>query len=352
MRLSHFLKNIKQDARTTRLVLAFVFVVGFLLIASFVKGIGDDSSQTIVDQETSPLESYQHPLTGEQMEVELETLPRVFGVMIDNHPDARPQSALDEAFLVYEAQVEGGITRFLAFFYEGQHVEEIGPVRSARPYFLNWSQAFDAVYVHVGGSPEALKMIRTTGIVDLDEYFNAKTFARSRARFAPHNVYTSLQDLVSWAEGQELELPVYESWMFESQPRELDAMIDQSITIDFNQGFGVEWHYDAKLGAYKRFQQGSIRPHKAKDDILVDNVIVIEAPSEVIDEVGRRAMKTNDTGGARVYHYGEEIIGTWKKDTTRSQLRVFDERGDEIALKAGTTWIEVVDAIEDALVGR
>ena len=96
----------------------------------------------------------------------------LIALMIDNHSDARPPSGLSKAHLVFEAEVEGGITRIMGIFSSGQDLEEIGPIRSARPYFVDWARELSALYAHVGGSPDALVKIQQDKIFDINEFFN------------------------------------------------------------------------------------------------------------------------------------------------------------------------------------
>ena len=127
-------------------------------------------------------EIIRHPLTGESLETEIENLPQVFGVMIENAADAWPLVGVNEAFLVIEAPVEAGIPRFIAFFSEDQEVDKIGPVRSARPYYLDWNDELDAVYAHVGGSPEALDLIKyELDTIDLNQFWQSEYFYRQNS---------------------------------------------------------------------------------------------------------------------------------------------------------------------------
>jgi hypothetical protein len=98
--------------------------------------------------------------------------------MIDNSVFARPPSALSRAGLVYEAEVEGNATRLMAIFSSGKDLNEIGPVRSARPYFIEWAKEFGAPYVHCGGSPEALAILAKGGIIDINEFYGGAYFWR------------------------------------------------------------------------------------------------------------------------------------------------------------------------------
>src|SRR5262249_15833287 len=118
----------------------------------------------------------------------------VTGVMIENSVQARPQSGLNQAGVVFEAIAEGGITRFLAL-YQDTTPDNVGPIRSARPYYEQWALGFDAGYAHVGGSPEALNDIKAWGVRDLDQFYNSGSYHRISSREAPHNVYTGITTL-------------------------------------------------------------------------------------------------------------------------------------------------------------
>ena len=135
---------------------------------------------------------YINGLDGKATNKKADSAAQVVGVMIDNHPDSRPASSLAKAKIVYEAPVEGGLTRYLAIFDSKQVVAEVGPVRSARAYFLSWLQEYGrGLYMHSGGSPEALSAIKTKKIFDANEFFWGEYYWRSSDRPAPHNLYTS-----------------------------------------------------------------------------------------------------------------------------------------------------------------
>jgi len=104
-------------------------------------------------------------------------IQRPFGVVIENFPDARPQSGLSQANIVYEALAEGGITRFFALF-QTQKAPQIGPVRSARTYFNDWAEEWGVVYAHVGGNSDALAYLHAgiSGVTDADQFYNDPYF--------------------------------------------------------------------------------------------------------------------------------------------------------------------------------
>src|SRR5688572_5513956 len=131
-------------------------VVMIAAISAPVGRLSNDDSPLLT---VSAAEARRHPLRGEIVVERYEELPQVLGVLIENAADAWPLSGLDEAFLVIEAPVEGDIPRFIAFFSEESDVDLIGPVRSARPYYVDWNAELSGIYAHVGGSPEALDLI-------------------------------------------------------------------------------------------------------------------------------------------------------------------------------------------------
>ena len=156
---------------------------------------------------------FYHPVDGSCLSEELED-NFIYTVMIENHNQARPLSGINQAKLVYETVVEFPITRFLAFFSSEQEVKEIGPVRSVRPFYVEWAKVFNSYIAHVGGSEAGLSRVKELLLPDLDEFYNFFYFWRS-SRSAPHNVYTS-SDLVNkaWTQNKvEVDQNV-ESWVY------------------------------------------------------------------------------------------------------------------------------------------
>src|SRR5262245_41185552 len=140
------------------------------------------------------------PITGKPGLARGAIRQRPFVVMIDNHPDAYPQSGLDHAAVVFEALAEFGVTRFMAVLAPGITTDapNIGPVRSTRLYFAQWAMGFHALYAHAGGSPQGLELVESTDqLINLDALRRdgGAYFARNSDRDAPHNLYTSSADL-------------------------------------------------------------------------------------------------------------------------------------------------------------
>ena len=287
-----------------------------------------------------------HPLTG-LLTGEVSGLPHVFAVMIDHSADAWPQSGIDRAFLVIEAPVEAGIPRLEAFFTDESRIGQIGPVRSARPYFVDWANEFDALYVHVGGSDAALDLIGTSGTFDFNQFWHGDSFWRSASRQAPHNVYTStdlLQEAVAKAQAADRAPDrLYGAWTFKDAA--INATEGKDVSIQFLNGtYRSHWSYDETSGRYLRAQGNAAYAMADGVKVFADNVAVVITEMDILDSVGRRKVRTIGEGKAYVFQDGAAIPAVWKKPSVSERLAFFDTEGNPIAMNAGTTWIEIVES--------
>lgn len=268
----------------------------------------------------------------------------IVSVIIENSPEARPQSGLAEAGVVYEALAEGGITRFQAFFLENQPAS-IGPVRSLRPYFVDWGVEYAAPVAHAGGSAEALSLAGPAGLASLNALaIGAPTFFRTRDRTAPHNLYTSGALLDQLLSKRGLAKPA----AFAPTPRKADTPnatpAHPNIRIPFSSGlFQADYTYDPVNNNYSRKIAGV--PHIDRNTgsaIKVKNVVVEYTPTSVKDSQGHMAMTTIGRGQAILFRDGTAIPCTWVKDTRNSRTKLVDANGTELPLNAGNTWYSIV----------
>jgi len=198
-------------------------------------------------------------------------------VMIENHVDARPLSGINQASIVYEVIVEGDITRFLAIFAGDSSAKKIGPVRSARPFFIELAQEWNSIYLHSGGSQQALSLLRKSSVYNLDEISaNGIYFWRDYQRLAPHNLYTSV-DLINRAinaKGIATTTDIL-AWSFKKdQPAEQPT--DLNIEVDFsnNELYNPSFIYNSQTNDYTRYLAGQI--DKTSDGIFLKtkNIII------------------------------------------------------------------------------
>jgi len=286
---------------------------------------------------------------------EITTLPEVkekespFGsrplsIMVENSEGARPQSGLDKANIVYEALAEGGITRFLAIYYD-QDAEEVGPIRSARPYFVSKSLEHQAIYVHVGGSEEAYNFIKEEKIDDINEFVDFQPFWRSTDRKPPHNLYTSTIKLRKEANKLGyIEMIKKQEYQFEiSRNEKLTGRETDSIVIPYNSIYTVSYKYQPESMKYLRFINGE--PHidaKTKKQLAVDNILIQFAGTKIIDEEGRLAVDFVGKGTGLLFFKGNSTEITWEKPDLRARTLFLDKEGNRIALTPGNVWIQIV----------
>jgi hypothetical protein len=316
------------------------FVVGYFSLIEFSKATADNDFLISGKR-------YAGSLDGQSVKTKNQTVSHVVGVMVETHPDARPMIGFSKAKIVYEAPVEGSFTRYLAIFDSNQSVPKIGPVRSARPYFIDWLQEYGAgLYMHSGGSPEALSLIKSRNIFDANEFYWGEYYWRDQARFAPHNLYTSSDNwkkiLDQYGNNKELFIPA-KAWKYAAIVGKTLAS-DSKLNIDFNSNYGVMWNYDPKSLLYVR----SINGNKEKDadgaGVFARNVIVQFTDVNLIagDDSGRKTVRTLGTGKAMVLKKGSIITGTWEKKGLTDRTRFYDKNYREILLAPGNTWVEVV----------
>ncbi len=287
---------------------------------------------------------------------------RPYVVMIDNHPNAYPQTGLNQAPLVFEALAEFGITRYMAVFVPGisPELRTIGPVRSARSYYVEYAKGLRGIYIHAGGAPDALTMARTSvEIVDMDALRSdaGAYFRRSSDRAAPHNLYTSSADIAAFAKAVGAESP--------GDLREIGFKIKADAPLarrpakqDFSYYFiyreaYVGWSYDRESNSYLYFRQQ--RPHidaATGEQLRFKNVIVLEVPERPIpgDPKQRIEQDVVGEGPARVFIDGTMLPATWRKGAGFAQLRLYGPDGAEIALNGGPTWIAAIPSLQNLTV--
>jgi len=271
---------------------------------------------------------------------------RPLAIMVENHSDARPQSGLGDADIVYEALAEGGITRFLAL-YQSREADWIGPVRSAREYYAQIADEWGALYAHVGGSNEVIAQINKGEYKNLDdanEYYNFDFFPRRKDKYEPHHIFTSTEKLRQLIEFHQFSnIANFQPWSFKDDEPATTSVVS-NISIDFSRpGYEVGWEYDSASNAYKRLQY--FQPHideSSGRQIMAKNIVI-----QIVDvtPVPRDPLLSVDVdltsgGRAMVFMDGKVIESVWKKESYRT--RFYDSSNFEIKFNRGPIWVELV----------
>lgn len=291
------------------------------------------------------------PLTGLPIDPSLAQRP-VTAVMIENTDAARPQSGLQDAGVVYEAIAEAGITRFMALFQDTRP-EYIGPVRSLRPYYIDFATPWDASIAHVGGSPDALAQIRAGG-KDLDQFFNSGAYWRQSTRQAPHNVYTSFDRLDALNASKGYTSSNLTPWPHKAD-KKLASPTAKSINFNISSAdFNVHYDYDAASNSYLRSEGGAAHMDttsanesatvQLKPKVVI--ALVVPLTRGALDSSGAyySDYDVSGSGNAYVFQDGGVTQGSWSKDGRSGQFQFTDASGKDIALNAGQVWMTLASA--------
>ncbi len=301
---------------------------------------------------------------------------RPVAVKVENDPAARPQSGLDQACVIYEAECEGGVTRFLAVYLD-RNVEVVGPIRSARPSDIDVAFPFNPLFCHCGGGAPILAMVKASGIADLDEQQWPGAYWRSRDRRAPHNLYSSTTrlrqagDTVYPYQGEaaaafEFLTDKQQAKMEQDRSKQIQRdlanraspdpayqpafTVISNVHIPYDPICVVDYSYDSGTGRFLRFVRG--RPHTdlaTGQQLNADTVIiqyVTSAPSGYVDVRGAPTPEIGilGAGRAQVFVRGRLIEANWQKASRTGHTIFTDSVGKVIPVKPGTTWVELFPA--------
>lgn len=341
------LKQWVRTHRTLSLIIAgliLVLAAGITTYAILSQKPEAATPAPVAKPKPKPEPKYYSPLTGLLVANEAATKQPVTAIMIENSPDSRPQSGLKQSGVVYEAVAEGGITRFLTL-HQQDKPQIIGPVRSIRPYYVDWLAAYNASVAHVGGSPAALDEVRNGSYRDIDQFFNAGSYWRSTDRYAPHNVYTSFEKLDALnAQKGFTESHFTGFTRIDGKPRE--APDATSVTINISSAlYNTSYTYDKASNTYPRSQAGA--PHLDREDGQIAPSVVVAmkvARNPAMEDGHHETITTIGSGEAIIFQNGIAQTVTWTKKDKTSQITFADATGKDVPLVRGQTWIAAVPA--------
>jgi len=263
---------------------------------------------------------------------------RPVAIMIENHPDARPQTGLIHGDVVYEMYVEGKITRFLAIFNETKP-EVAGPVRSVRHYFFQVAREWQPILVHFGASSFAKAEYDKVGIKRLDGMVMGKPFWRDKSRKAPHNAYVSVKDAEKKIDFE----PTPNGFRFADA--EIEGEDYNSLKIPYRKDWNlVEYRLDRGTGEHLRFING--KPHTDREtgeQIRVRNIIIQYAEHRSMNtKAGHIDIDFISSGRAEYFVNGKHLEGKWEKESLEGRTVFYGPDQKELELLPGNTWIQVV----------
>jgi hypothetical protein len=331
------------------------------------------SSVTFIQDETAVLETVEkfsgQLITGNinifsGLEISDKILnSRPIVVMIENTPDARPQSGLINADIVFEVVDEGGITRFVAVF-SSYDAALVGPVRSSRPYYAEIAGGLDPVYVFWGTAPQFYKIIEKLGL----DYFtplgdptgysniaanlavNGIDSKRDPSRVSPHNAYTFTPRIKELAAKLGYSLEGGQSpLLFKLDASVLERGDISKITVDFSgPQYITEFNYDNESNTYVRSVAGSPSiDRESGNQITLNNIIVMV--TDIVnsgDKAGHMIVRTTQEGNAYYFFDGKIMEGTWSRYSALKPFKFKDKNGNTVLFNSGKTWVAMVSGAD------
>lgn len=286
---------------------------------------------------------------------------RPIAFMIDNNVNAQPQSSLNKAYLVYEIIVEGGETRLMALF-KGVDVSKedvtVGPIRSARHYFIDYALENDAIYAHLGQSPQAESYIKNFNVADINGQIydtgkartSSSLYWREKSKKAPHNAYTSIKSILEICKKQNYKTTSNKESVLnyvaeEVKLEETNAKVANSVTIPYGTNHTAKYVYNEETGRYTRYSKGKKQIDEATgEDVTTKNIIVSLIKNTTLDDgedKGRQDLSNFTNADGYYITNGKAIRITCKKQFVGGQTQYIDENGNEINVNDGNTWINI-----------
>lgn len=314
-----------------------------LILSAIVIFVGKEFLKEPVKEKEDPVEKVEIPKPKLKI-IDLESKTRPIGVMIDNVNGAWPQAGLEEAYIIYDITVEWGLTRLFAIFKDSV-ADNIGPVRSARHYFLDYALENDALYVHHGWSPQAQRDIPKFGINTVVPVNRKGTWGQ----ISPHNVFTSIEEINKL--GKNIRNTTEKENLFNysvealSLEKQEGAVVANKVNIKYSGGYNVRYEYDSENNIYKRFINGKTHVDaESKNQLTAKNIIVINVkgyPDPYNSDSGRITIDNVGTGTGFFITNGFSRPITWEK-TSRTEQTVYKYLdGKEITLNDGNVYIQI-----------
>lgn len=271
---------------------------------------------------------------------------RPYAVMFNNISLANPHSGISQAVILYEAIVEGDITRLMGIFEEFD-AERIGSVRSARHYFVSFADEYDAIFVHYGQTKYALAKIASLGVDNLSglEAVGSTVFYRDKAIKAPHNAFASYEGIQKGTKQKGYRTKYRKGirhYQFYAEDTDLKkAEKAKKIILGYSNQPYLEYKKKDKL--YYRYQFGGAHiDATTKEQLSFKNIIIQYVDEWNIDKKGYQTMNIENASGKGYYATNGKVVEiTWKKNEAEKTMHYYDAKGKELVLNAGKTYVAI-----------
>ena len=343
------LKN-SRFSKAISLTLALIFIIGTFAGCGSKPEEETTTAPTTTEPTTAAPVIIRNPLTGQGGYDEALLKNRPVLISVENHPDARPQWGLTSSDIVWEMVAEGGITRMLLMYADASRIpEKVGPVRSARHYFVDIAEGFDAIFVHFGFSPYAKTQIANHGVNNInglyDNYFYRD---KSRGVASEHTAYTTDEAIAEAIADKEYRTTLEEEYenpfKFNETDKKLSGGACNEIKVSFSSGYTYTLTYDTERNVYLSSLNGNKFVDSEGTQQNFENVIICYTEiSSMGDSKGRVDFDLSDGKGTYITNGTYESI-TWEKGESDDMMKFYNAEGEELSLNQGRTYIAIVDS--------
>ena len=285
--------------------------------------------------------------------IDLESDSRPYAVVINNYPDAtKVQAGLNDAYIVYEIPIEGGMTRSVALFKDKEDVK-LGTIRSARQNHLDYVMENDAIFVHFGWNFKAAEEIGSLKINYIDgNSSDPAPFWRENPKglATEHTVYTNLSKIIKYAKDTKkyrTTTDVKPSLNYVTDEVNLkDGSIADSVSITYSYSYKLKFIYNKDTKRYERNINGSTHKDYFKNEVFdTKNILVLTVGTGNLsghgDAAGNSYLNMNNIGTGKGYYItnGSAKEITWKKDSRKAQTTYTYKDGSKLEINDGNTYI-------------
>lgn len=342
--------------KKTKLIKTLSLVFALILTITAFTGCGGKkeeptTTEPTTEAPTEPPVIHRNPLTGEGGYDESLLGNRPVMVVVENHKDARPQWGLTSSDIVFEMVAEGGITRMILMFADASRLPaKIGPVRSARHYFLDLAEGYDAIFTHFGQSTYAKTQLQNHDIDNVNGYVDGSYFSRDKSRgvASEHTAYTTKEWVEKAIKNKEYRTTLKEGYenqfAFNEEAVSLADGSCVSATVSFSNSFTYKFNYDRQANVYYSFLNGNEFMDSEGNQQNFENLVVLYTNISNISGDTKNRVNFDLSDGDGVYISNgtyEDIV--WKKGDSTDMLKLYDTQGAELKLNPGRTYIAIVD---------
>ncbi|WP_125154588.1 DUF3048 domain-containing protein [Clostridium rectalis] len=265
-----------------------------------------------------------------------------FFVIVENSKASRPQSGLIDADIVFETMAEGGIPRFMALYHKNLS-KQIGPVRSARPYFLDIASQFKLPFAHCGYSEEAKNLIEKNSLPTLNEFLYGSYYWRDKSRKNEHSLYTSSENLSKLIEEKKLISPVQSSLKFDKNYWTSSTLnTAKKVHIKVNKYYNTSYTFKDNI-YYKSMDSVECKDLDTQKKITTHNIVIQLTNIKLQKDKVHIDIQLTGEGDCYILSNGKFIKGKWIRKNSSSPTLVYDKDNKEIPLNLGNTWWHILD---------